>query len=803
MEIFGSQIYAVLPLRDIVVFPDMIAPLFVGREKSILALDEVIKDNKKILLVTQKEASEDDPKEADLHHVGVIANILQLLKLPDGTVKVLVEGQKRAEITSFVQGTAFFQAHVRELNDDMGNLHEAEALARAVVSQFDQYVKLSKKISPEVVASLSQIDNPSRLGDTVASHLAVKIPDKQGLLEITNVSDRLERLYGLIEGEIGVLNAEKKIRSRVKRQMEKTQKEYYLNEQMKAIQRELGEGEDGKDEVAEMEERIKKARMPKDAMEKSIAELKKLRHMSPMSAEATVIRNYLDWMINLPWKKTSPLKYDIKQAEKILDRDHYGLEKVKERILEHLAVQQRMKKLKGPILCLVGPPGVGKTSLARSIAEATGRKYVRMSLGGVRDEAEIRGHRRTYIGSMPGKIVQSLRKVKSSNPLFLLDEIDKMGVDYRGDPASAMLEVLDPEQNSHFADHYLEVDYDLSDIMFVATANSLNLPRPLLDRMEIIRLSGYTEEEKIQIAKQHLIDKQRKEHGLKADEWSLSDDALRELIRSYTREAGVRSLEREIAKLARKAIKEILMKPSIQKVAVTPRNLQKYAGVPRFTFDVAGQEDRVGVTTGLAYTEVGGDLLYIEAVKIPGKGKVTITGKLGDVMQESAQAAVSYIRSRSQDFGVIPPDLYKHDIHIHVPEGATPKDGPSAGAAMCTTIVSLLTQIPVKHSVAMTGEITLQGRVLAIGGLKEKLLAALRGGIKTVLIPKENLKDLAEIPQNVKRGLEIIPVSTVDEVLNVALVSAPKSVEWKEETPTPNSNIPPADGQGGEVVIKH
>lgn len=803
MEIFGSQVYAVLPLRDIVVFPDMIAPLFVGREKSILALDEVIKDNKKILLVTQKEASEDDPKEADLHHVGVIANILQLLKLPDGTVKVLVEGQKRAEITSFVQGTAFFQAHVRELPDDMGNVHEAEALARAVVSQFDQYVKLSKKISPEVVASLSQIDNPSRLGDTVASHLAVKIPDKQGLLEVSDVCDRLERLYGLIEGEIGVLNAEKKIRSRVKRQMEKTQKEYYLNEQMKAIQRELGEGEDGKDEVAEMEERIKKARMTKEASEKAIAELKKLRHMSPMSAEATVIRNYLDWMVNLPWKKNSPLKYDIKQASKILDRDHYGLEKVKERILEHLAVQQRMKKLKGPILCLVGPPGVGKTSLARSIAEATGRKYVRMSLGGVRDEAEIRGHRRTYIGSMPGKIVQSLRKVKSSNPLFLLDEIDKMGVDYRGDPASAMLEVLDPEQNAHFADHYLEVDYDLSDIMFVATANSLNLPRPLLDRMEIIRLSGYTEEEKIQIAKQHLIDKQRKEHGLKADEWSLSDDALRELIRSYTREAGVRSLEREIAKLARKAIKEILMKPSIQKVTVTPRNLQKYAGIPRFSFDMAGQEDRVGVTTGLAYTEVGGDLLYIEAVKIPGKGKVTITGKLGDVMQESAQAAVSYIRSRSLDFGVIPPDLYKHDIHIHVPEGATPKDGPSAGAAMCTTIVSLLTHIPVKHSVAMTGEITLQGRVLAIGGLKEKLLAALRGGIKTVLIPKENLKDLAEIPQNVKRGLEIIPVSTVDEVIHYALVSAPKASDWKEETSTPNSNIPPADGQGGEVVIKH
>lgn len=797
MDILNIRSYAVLPLRDIVVFPGMIAPLFVGRDKSIRALEEVIKNNQQILLLTQKDATQDAPKEKDLFRVGVIANVLQLLKLPDGTVKVLVEGKERVSVTQFLEGEEFFQANVDAMVEEAGVPHDTEALTRTVVEQFDQYIKLNKKIAPEILASLAQIQDPGILADTVASHLSIKIADKQKVLEIKNLGQRLEAVYSFIESEIGVLNAEKKIRARVKRQMEKTQKEYYLNEQMKAIQKELGEGEEGRDEISEIEQKIKKTRLTKEAKEKGLAEIRKLRIMSPMSAEASVIRNYLDWLVTIPWKKQSKLKHDIKHAEQILDHDHFGLEKVKERILEYLAVQARTRSLKGPILCLVGPPGVGKTSLARSIAEATGRKYVRMSLGGVRDEAEIRGHRRTYIGSMPGKILQSMKKAGTSNPLFLLDEIDKMGVDFRGDPASALLEVLDPEQNSSFNDHYLEVDYDLSNVMFVTTANTLNIPRPLLDRMEVIRISGYTEEEKIQIARRYLIRKQRKSHGLKEGEWEVTDEAVRDLVRYYTREAGVRNLEREIANLARKATKEILTKPSVTHVTVTPRNLKKYAGIRRFSYDIAEKEPRVGVTTGLAYTEAGGDLLYIEAVTVAGKGKVTITGKLGEVMQESAQAAVSYIRSRAQDFGIAADDLHKYDIHIHVPEGATPKDGPSAGVAMCTTIVSVLTGIAVKSSIAMTGEITLRGRVLAIGGLKEKLLAALRGGVTTVLIPEENRKDLEEIPANVKRGLEIIPVSTVDEVFAHALVSKP----------TPQSALPLVNERphapAPETVVRH
>lgn len=799
MDTQAKPVFAVLPLRDIVVFPGMIAPLFVGREKSIAALEEVVKADKKILLLTQKNASQDEPAEKDLYTIGVVATILQLLKLPDGTVKVLVEGQYRARVKEFVSGEVFFQAEVETMEEATGSPHETEALHRAVIGQFDQYVKLNKKIAPEIAASLAHIEDSGKLADTIASHLTVKISDKQRVLEIANVTGRLEKILMLMEGEIGVLNAEKKIRSRVKRQMEKTQKEYYLNEQMKAIQRELGEGEEGKDELSELEERVKKTKLSKESHEKAKAEIRKLRVMSPMSAEAAVVRNYLDWLVSIPWKKPTKLKHDIRHAQEILERDHYGLEKVKERILEFLAVQQRNKELKGPILCLVGPPGVGKTSLAKSIAEATGRKYVRMSLGGVRDEAEIRGHRRTYIGSMPGKIVQCMKKAGSSNPLFLLDEIDKMGVDFRGDPASALLEVLDPEQNAFFNDHYLEVDYDLSEVMFVATANTMDLPRPLLDRMEIIRLSGYTEDEKVQIAERYLIGKQRKVHGLRDDEWSVSEEALRELIRSYTREAGVRNLEREIANLARKSIKEILIKDSTKHITINMRNLKKYAGVPRFMYDMAEKQNLVGVTTGLAYTEFGGDLLYIESVVVPGKGKVTTTGKLGEVMKESAQAAGSYIRSRAEHFGIPLDYLQSHDIHIHVPEGATPKDGPSAGAAMCTTLVSVLTGIPVKRTVAMTGEMTLRGRVLAIGGLKEKLLAALRGGIKTVLIPEENRKDLAEIPQNVIKGLEIIPVSTIDEVLKKALVRLPKKIKGSGGLVMP----PPKAGDTQEDAVRH
>jgi ATP-dependent Lon protease len=775
----GNSIYPVLPLRDIVVFPHMIVPLFVGREKSVQALDDVMREDKQILLVTQKNAGQDDPAQDDLYRVGTVGTVLQLLKLPDGTVKVLVEGAHRARIDSFTDNPVFFQAVAEPIENALGQGQELEALSRAVVAQFEQYIKLNKKIPPEVLVSINQIDEPAKLADTVAAHLNLKIPEKQQLLELATISERLERVYGLMESEIGVLQVEKRIRNRVKRQMEKTQREYYLNEQLKAIQKELGETEEGKDEMAELEDRIDKTRLTKEAKEKAKGELKKLRTMSPMSAEATVVRNYLDWMLSIPWSKRTKIKKDIKMAQAVLDADHYGLEKVKERILEYLAVQQRTDKVKGSILCLIGPPGVGKTSLGKSIAKATGRNFVRMSLGGVRDEAEIRGHRRTYIGSMPGKIIQGMKKAKSSNPLFLLDEIDKLGADFRGDPSSALLEVLDPEQNGTFNDHYLEVDYDLSDVMFICTANTLRMPQPLLDRMELIRVSGYTEDEKVEIAKMHLLDKQVKANGLKDGEFSVSDDALRDLIRYYTREAGVRSLEREIANLCRKAIKEILLK-SLEKIAVTRRNLDKFAGVRKFRYGEAELEDAVGVVTGLAWTEVGGELLSIEAVALAGKGRVTMTGKLGDVMKESVQAAEMYIKSRAPALGIKPTIFDRKDVHVHVPEGATPKDGPSAGVAMITSIVSVLTGIAVRKDIAMTGEITLRGRVFPIGGLKEKLLAALRGGIKTVLIPKDNEKDLAEIPDNVKRGLKIIPISTVDELLRNALVTPPQPIEWTE-----------------------
>ncbi len=780
VDLTRGDIYPVLPLRDIVVFPHMIVPLFVGREKSVRALEDVMRDDKQILLVTQKNAAQDDPAADDIYGVGTVSTILQLLKLPDGTVKVLIEGGRRASIREFVENQNFFQVQADLLEDQEGEHQELEALSRSVISQFEQYVKLNKKIPPEVMVSVNQIDSPSKLADTIASHLNLKIAEKQELLEIVSVTARLERVFAAMESEIGVLQVERKIRNRVKRQMEKTQREYYLNEQLKAIQKELGENEDGRDELADLEEKIAKTPLSKEAKEKAQAELKKLRNMSPMSAEATVVRNYLEWIVGIPWKTRTKVRRDIKAAEKILNQDHYGLDKVKERILEYLAVQARVNKIKGPILCLVGPPGVGKTSLGKSIATATGRNFVRISLGGVHDESEIRGHRRTYIGSMPGKIIQGIKKAKSSNPLFLLDEVDKLGSDWRGDPSSALLEVLDPEQNSTFSDHYLEVDYDLSDVMFVTTANTLRMPQPLLDRMEIIRLSGYTEDEKAGIAKRHLIDKQIKAHGLKKSEWSISDDALRDLIRYYTREAGVRNLERELASLIRKATREIVSK-KVSKVVVTRRNLTKYAGVHRYRYGEAELEDLVGVTTGLAWTEVGGELLSTEAVVMPGKGVFTQTGKLGDVMQESIQAARSFVRSRAVMFGIKPTVFEKKDIHVHVPEGATPKDGPSAGVAMCTSIVSALTGIPVRKDVAMTGEITLRGRVLPIGGLKEKLLAALRGGLKTVLIPKDNEKDLSEIPENVKRGLTIIPVTTADEVLKHALVAPLTPIEWNAE----------------------
>ena len=788
-----SALFPVLPLRDIVVFPHMIVPLFVGREKSIRALEEVMRDDKQILLVAQKNAGQDDPGTEDIYRVGTVSSVLQLLKLPDGTVKVLVEGNARAEINSFIDNPKFFQAHANLLPEVDSDPRELEALARAVVSQFEQYVKLNKKVPPEVLVSLSQIDDSSKLADTVAAHLSLKISDKQELLETNSLVDRLERLYGFMESEISVLQVEKRIRSRVKRQMEKTQREYYLNEQMKAIQKELGELEDGRDEVSEIEEKIRKTKLSKEAREKALGEVKKLRSMSPMSAEATVVRNYLDWMLSIPWRKRSRISKDLKHAQQILDEDHFGLEKVKERILEYLAVQQRVDKMKGPILCLVGPPGVGKTSLGKSLARATGRNFVRVSLGGIRDEAEIRGHRRTYIGSMPGKIIQSMKKAKTSNPLFMLDELDKMGADFRGDPSSALLEVLDPEQNSNFNDHYLEVDYDLSDVMFVCTANTLRMPQPLQDRLEVIRLPGYTEEEKIEIARRHLIPKQVEAHGIKSQEWQISADGLVDLIRYYTREAGVRNLEREIANLIRKVTKEILLEDKKQ-VRISRRNLERYAGVRKFRYGEAEHEDLVGVSTGLAWTEVGGELLTIEAVTLPGKGRMTTTGKLGDVMQESVQAAKSFVRSRSAALGIMPPTFDKIDIHVHVPEGATPKDGPSAGVAMVSSIVSVLTKIPVKANLAMTGEITLRGRVLPIGGLKEKLLAALRGGIKTVLIPIDNQKDLAEIPDNVKKSLDIVAVTTVDEVLRRALVRQPEPVEWAEVEP---ERLPAPGPDGG------
>jgi len=794
----STETYAVLPLRDIVVFPHMIVPLFVGREKSVRALEEVMGGDKQILLVAQKNAAQDDPQPGDIHAVGTVGTVLQLLKLPDGTVKVLVEGVKRARITGFVENATYFQATAESMDERVQEPRETEALARSVVSEFEQYIKLNKKIPPEVLVSLNQIEDASKLADTVASHLQLKIADKQALLETESVAERLEKVYGHMESEIDVLQVEKRIRNRVKRQMEKTQREYYLNEQLKAIQKELGEGEDGKDEASELEERIKKTKLSKEAREKAMAEVKKLRTMGPMSAEATVVRNYLDWMLSIPWKKRTKTKDDIRHAEKVLEADHFGLDKVKDRILEYLAVQQRMGKVKGPILCLVGPPGVGKTSLGKSIARATNRNFVRVSLGGVRDEAEIRGHRRTYIGSMPGKILQGMKKAKSSNPLFLLDEIDKLGADFRGDPSSALLEVLDPEQNSTFNDHYLEVDYDLSEVMFITTANTLRMPQPLLDRMEIIRIPGYTEDEKLEIAKRHLLPKQLEVHGLKAEEWQITDEAILDLIRYYTREAGVRNLERELAGLARKAIKDIVGGKT-KKVKLTRKTLGKYAGVRRFRYGEAELEDLVGVVTGLAWTEVGGELLTIESVVMPGKGKTMITGKLGDVMQESVQAARSYVQSRAVAFGIKPTLFDRRDIHVHVPEGATPKDGPSAGVAMATTIVSALTQIPVRKDIAMTGEITLRGRVLPIGGLKEKLLAALRGGITTCLIPKDNEKDLADIPDNVKKGLTIIPVSDVDEVLKHALVRPLVPIEWTE---TDESQLPqkPADGEHGVVT---
>jgi ATP-dependent Lon protease len=778
----GVTIAPVLPLRDIVVFPHMIVPLFVGREKSVRALEEVMNDEKQILLLTQKVAAEDDPSPDGLHNIGTLATVLQLLKLPDQTVRVLVEGKGRARVTGFTDRTDFFQATIEKITEETPPARESEALLRTVKTNFEQYIKLNKKIPSETLAAVAAIDDPARLADSVAAHLSVKISDRQSLLETLSTTERLEKVLSLIEAEIGVLQVERKIRSRVKRQMEKTQREYYLNEQLKAIQKELGEGEEGRDEMNELEERIRKTKLSKEAREKATAEVKKLRSMSPMSAEATVVRNYLDWLLSLPWGKKSKVKKDIAVAEAVLNDDHYGLEKVKERILEYLAVQSRVGKIKGPILCLVGPPGVGKTSLGKSIAKATGREFVRMSLGGMRDEAEIRGHRRTYIGSMPGKIIQSMKKAKTANPLFLLDEIDKLGADYRGDPSSALLEVLDPEQNSTFNDHYLEVDFDLSDVMFVTTANSLRMPGPLMDRMEIIRIPGYTEDEKVEIAKRHLIPKEMTAHGLKDDEWKITDAGLRDLIRYHSREAGVRNLEREIANLSRKAVKEI-MSNKAKSVEVTAENLGDYAGVRKYRYGEIEGEDQVGVVTGLAWTEVGGETLTIEAVMLPGKGRFQATGKLGDVMKESIDAARSYVRSKATTFGIKPPTFDKVDIHVHVPEGATPKDGPSAGLAMATSIVSVLTGIPIRRDVAMTGEVTLRGRALPIGGLKEKLLAALRAGITTVIIPKENEKDLAEVPDNVKAGLKIVPVSNVGEVLKVALVREPEPIDWSEPDP--------------------
>ncbi len=794
-----TDTHPVLPLRDIVVFPHMIVPLFVGREKSIKALEAVVKNDGLIMLVTQKNAADDDPSTSDIFEIGTLATVLQLLKLPDGTVKVLVEGVGRAKTLKYMANGEYYEAKAQALEEDEGKKIEVEALARSVISEFENYVKLNKKVSPEVVTAVTQIDEPSKLGDTVASHLAVKISDKQEVLELISVPRRLERVLGLMESEISVLQVEKRIRSRVKRQMEKTQREYYLNEQMKAIQKELGDGEEARDEVAEIEAKIASTKLSKEARDKAIAEVKKLRQMSPMSAEATVVRNYLDWMLGIPWGKRSKMKKDLKAAQAMLDDDHFGLEKVKDRIVEYLAVQQRANKLTGPILCLVGPPGVGKTSLGKSIAKATGREFVRMSLGGVRDEAEIRGHRRTYIGSMPGKIIQSMKKAKTSNPLILLDEIDKMGTDFRGDPSSALLEVLDPEQNNTFNDHYLEVDYDLSNVMFVTTANTLNIPPALLDRMEVIRIAGYTEDEKAEIARKHLIPNAVKKHGLESKEWAIEADALLTLVRRYTREAGVRNLEREISNLSRKAVKDILLTKK-KKVTITSNILEEYLGPPRYRYGEAETEDQVGVVTGLAWTEVGGELLTIEGVMIPGKGRMTVTGNLKDVMKESISAAASYVRSRAVDFGVEPPVFERRDIHVHVPEGATPKDGPSAGIAMATAIVSILTNIPVRRDIAMTGEVTLRGRVLPIGGLKEKLLAALRGGIKKVLIPEDNAKDLVDLPDSVRNGMEIVPVSRMEQVLEHALVRQPVAITWEEDLSALNKPLV-ADDVG--AVLPH
>ena len=790
--------HPVLPLRDIVVFPHMIVPLFVGRDKSIKALEEVMKSERHILLVTQMNASDDDPAHDAVYQVGTLATVLQLLKLPDNTVKVLVEGAGRAVIRKIHHSEPFMEADAEVLTEDAGSPIEVEALARSVISEFENYVKLNKKVSPEVVAAIGQIEDFSKLSDSVASHLAVKISDKQSVLEMTSVPKRLEKVLSLMDSEISVLQVEKRIRTRVKRQMEKTQREYYLNEQMKAIQKELGD-EDTKDDFTEIDDRIKRTKLSKEAREKAQAELKKLRQMSPMSAEATVVRNYLDWMLSLPWGKRSKVRKDLAVAQQTLDGDHFGLDKVKERIVEYLAVQQRVNKLTGPILCLVGPPGVGKTSLGKSIAKATGREFVRMSLGGVRDEAEIRGHRRTYIGSMPGKIIQSMKKAKTNNPLFLLDEIDKMGMDFRGDPSSALLEVLDPEQNSTFSDHYLEVDYDLSNVMFVTTANTLNIPAPLMDRMEIIRLAGYTEDEKLEIAKRHLIPASLAKHGLDAKEWSIKDDALLFLIRRYTRESGVRSLEREISNLARKAVKDILLNKR-KKITIDVKAVETYLGPTKHRYGEAELEDQVGCATGLAWTEAGGELLTIEGVMMPGKGKMTVTGNLKDVMKESISAAASYVRSRAIDFGIKPPLFDKRDIHVHVPEGATPKDGPSAGIAMATAIVSVMTGIPVRRDIAMTGEVTLRGRVLPIGGLKEKLLAALRGGLKKVLIPEDNVKDLPDIPDNVKNGLEIVPVSRMDQVLKHALAGVPKAIEWDVEAEEAAAALKSKGGESSGVV---
>ena len=787
MNAFKSPI-PVLPLRDIVVFPNMIVRLFVGREKSVFALEEVMKTEQQILLVAQKDAGDDNPGEDNIFKVGVIANVLQVLKLPDGAVKILIEGKHRVKISEFLNKNKFLEAFCEEVTDTNFQGDEIEALRRTVSKEFDRYSKLNKNITEESLEAIRKALDPVMLSDSIAGHLNLTVEKKQELLEISDVQQRLEKILEVIQGELSVLRVEKKIKTRVKNQMEKTQREYYLNEQMKAIQKELGDGPEGQDEIAEIQGKIDKTKLSKEAKEKAVAELKKLKSMSPMSAESAVVRNYLDWLLTIPWRKKSRIKSDLNHAQEILDNDHFGLKKVKERIIEYLAVQHRSKKLKGPILCLVGPPGVGKTSLGKSIAKATNREFIRISLGGVRDESEIRGHRRTYIGSMPGKIIQSMKKAKTSNPLILLDEIDKMGYDFRGDPASAMLEVLDPEQNSTFSDHYLEVEYDLSDVMFITTANTFNMPRPLLDRMEVIQLSGYTEDEKAEIAKRHLIKKQIDNHGLTENEFLLKDKGLYEIIRHYTREAGVRNLEREISKLCRKVLTHII-KDKKKSVKVDEKNISDLLGVKKFKYGLAEESNQIGVATGLAWTEVGGDLLSIEAIKLPGKGRMKSTGKLGEVMKESIDAASSFVRSRSPSFGIIPTLFDKYDIHVHVPEGATPKDGPSAGIAMVTSIVSMLSETPIRREVAMTGEVTLRGNVLPIGGLKEKLLAALRGGIKTVIIPKENAKDLVDIPDNVKNDLEIIPVTTVEEVLRVGLTEKLQSIDWDFSDYENNENL--------------